>query len=180
MTETAEHATGLTRGSQPPTSSEIGDLFVATRDDLYSYLAYLTGDRLLAEDLAATAFERALKKRRLFERSRGDLRGWIFGIARNAALDALRAGGRECALELLPEVADAGDSVAASDERIALTAAMRRLRPADRELIALKFFAGLENPEIARTLKISKSNAGTQLHRAIGRLREELEGEGHV
>jgi len=49
---------------------------------------------------------------------------------------------------------------------------MAGLEPRDRELISLKFFAGLSNPEIATTLGISESNTGTRLHRAIRKLRE--------
>jgi RNA polymerase sigma-70 factor (ECF subfamily) len=46
------------------------------------------------------------------------------------------------------------------------------LAAAERELIALKFFAGLDNAEIAGLLGISESNAGTRLHRAMTKLRE--------
>ena len=42
----------------------------------------------------------------------------------------------------------------------------------DRELIALKFHAGLNNAEIADVLGVSPSNAGTRVHRALTRLRE--------
>ena len=42
--------------------------------------------------------------------------------------------------------------------------------------IALKFFAGLENDEIARVIGVSRSNAGTMLHRAMTRLRETMGG----
>ena len=44
--------------------------------------------------------------------------------------------------------------------------------PRDRELIALKFHAGLSNEEIAGVLGISESNAGTRVHRAVTKLRE--------
>lgn len=160
-----------------PSGNDFAVLFANSRDDLFSYLAYLTGDAGLAEELTAATFEKAFRKRMLFRPGRGDLRGWIFGIARNAAIDALRSGGRESALELQPEVADARDSQSRAEERMAIAEAMRKLQARDRELIALKFFAGLENEEIAQVLKISRSNAGTQLHRAMNRLRAEIGGD---
>ena len=46
------------------------------------------------------------------------------------------------------------------------------LEPRERELIALKFFAGLSNRELARVLGVSESNAGTLLHRAVTKLRK--------
>ena len=56
--------------------------------------------------------------------------------------------------------------------RVTVHAALAGLTPRERELIALKFHAGLSNPDIARVLGVSESNAGTLLHRAITKLRK--------
>lgn len=158
----------------PPAPREFDALYRDSRDDLFSYLAYLVGDRSLAEELTAHAFEKAFRKRSLFRPGRGDLRGWLFGIARNAAVDELRRGGRESALELAPEPVGSEGLDRESDDRMLVADAMRGLQSRDRELVALKFFAGLENAQIGRVLGISPSNVGTQLHRAITRLREQI------
>lgn len=158
----------------PPAAREFDSLYRDSRDDLFSYLAYLVGDRSLAEELTAQAFEKAFRKRSLFNPGRGDLRGWLFAIARNAAVDEIRRSGRESALELAPELLGAESGDRSSDDKLLIAGAMSRLQARDRELVALKFFAGLENPQIARVLGISNSNVGTQLHRAITRLREEI------
>ncbi len=50
--------------------------------------------------------------------------------------------------------------------------ALGALSARERELVALKYFAGLGNAEIASVLGISESNAGTRLHRVIEKLRE--------
>ena len=49
---------------------------------------------------------------------------------------------------------------------------MAKLSARDRELVALKYFAGLGNAEIAAVIGVSESNAGTKLHRVIEKLRE--------
>lgn len=158
---------------KPPGASAFETLYRESRDDLFAYLTYLVGDRALAEELTAEAFERAFRKRTLFKPGRGDLRGWLFAIARNAAVDELRRGGLQTALDFAPEpVADS----TAPDDRLFVAEAMRRLQPRDRELVALKFFAGLDNDQIAKVVGISRSNAGTQLHRAMSRLRESIGG----
>jgi RNA polymerase sigma factor (sigma-70 family) len=164
----------------PPAPREFDALYRDSRDDLFSYLAYLVGDRSLAEELTAQAFEKAFRKRSLFKPGRGDLRGWLFAIARNAAVDELRRSGRESALELAPEMIDADGVDRSSEDKLLVAGAMRRLQTRDRELIALKFFAGLENAQIARVLGITNSNVGTQLHRAISRLREEIGSADNV
>jgi RNA polymerase sigma-70 factor, ECF subfamily len=153
-------------------------LYRASRDDVYAYVASLVRDRGVAEEVTATAFERAYRKRSRFDPSRGEPRAWLFGIARNAALDELRRRGRQA--ELAAEPADLfspglEEDAQASERRLAVAAALGRLHSRERELIALKFFAGLTNAEIAEVLGISESNAGTKLHRAVTKLREECD-----
>ena len=150
-------------------------LYRSSRDDVYAYAAGLLRDRATAEDVTATAFERAYRKRLRFDPSRGNGRAWLFGIARNAALDELRRRGRQA--ELASEPIDASNVDAErSEQRLVLIAALEKLDPRERELVALKFFAGLANTEIAAVLKISESNAGTKPHRAITKLREVCDG----
>jgi RNA polymerase sigma-70 factor (ECF subfamily) len=149
-------------------------LYAGCRDDLYAYLASLLGDRGLAEDVTALAFERAFRRRRLFNARRGSERAWLFGIARNAALDELRRRKRTSAIvgDLPTDPWDEDGELDAVVRRATVRAAVAGLTPRERELIALKFHAGLSNPEIARVLGVSESNAGTLLHRTITKLRK--------
>src|ERR1700758_412469 len=81
-------------------------LYRSSRDDVFAYVTTLLGDRAAAEDITALAFERAYRRRRTFDRRRGEERAWLFGIARNAALDELRRRRRVAPLITDPE--DAG------------------------------------------------------------------------
>jgi RNA polymerase sigma-70 factor (ECF subfamily) len=162
---------------EAPREAEIAfeHLYRSSRDDVYAYAAGILRDRAAAEEVTATAFERAFRKRQRFDASRGKPRAWLFGIARNAALDELRRRGRhaELAAEPADTVAALGaEGVEQSERRLALGAALGTLSAGERELIALKFFAGLGNAEIAAVLEISESNAGTRLNRALNKLRE--------
>jgi RNA polymerase sigma-70 factor (ECF subfamily) len=153
-------------------------LYRSARDDVYAYVATLLRDRAAAEDVTAAAFERAYRKQRLFKSARGSERAWLFGIARNAALDELRRRKRAAALVAEPadiEAALPEDSADAALRRAAVRAGLATLDPRERELVALKFHAGLANAEIATVLGVSVSNAGTQLHRAMTKLREAVE-----
>jgi RNA polymerase sigma factor (sigma-70 family) len=150
-------------------------LYRAARDDVFAYVATMLRDRSAAEDVTALAFERAYRKQRSYDPRKGPERAWLFGIARNAALDELRRRKRTAALEGDPvDTAAIGleDHADAALRRAELRDALSSLPPRDRELIALKFHAGLTNEEIARVLGVSASNAGTRLHRAVNRLRE--------
>jgi RNA polymerase sigma-70 factor (ECF subfamily) len=151
------------------------ELYRSSRDDVYAYAAGLLRDRAAAEDVTATAFERAFRKRSRFDPNRGNGRAWLFGIGRNAALDELRRRGRQA--ELVSDPIDATSLDAErSEQRLVLVSALGKLDPRERELIALKFFAGLSNAEIAGVLGINESNAGTKLHRVVTKLREVCDG----
>ena len=154
-------------------------LYRSSRDDVYAYVAGLLRDATAAEEVTAAAFERAYRKRNHFDPRRGEPRAWLFGIARNAALDELRRRGRQAELTAEPADVDSfgpDDGAEHSERRLAVSTALERLQPGERELIALKFFAGLTNTEIAQVLGLSESNAGTKLHRAMTKLREACDG----
>jgi RNA polymerase sigma-70 factor (ECF subfamily) len=155
-------------------------LYRSSRDDVYAYVATLLREPAAAEDVTALAFERAYRRRRSFDRSRGNERAWLFGIARNAALDELRRRRRHARLAVDPEDPAAADALASTGHdpaddalrRTTLRTALDQLAPRERELVALKFHAGLSNAEIARVLGVSESNAGTLLHRTMAKLRK--------
>jgi RNA polymerase sigma-70 factor (ECF subfamily) len=154
-------------------------LYRDARDDVFAYAAGLLRDRSAAEEVTAVAFERAYRKRRRFDERRGSRRAWLFGIARNAALDELRRQKRQATLAEEPAGSASRDALIASVgpppddplERVAVRSALRQLTGRERELVALKFFAGLANREIAEVLGVSESNAGTRVHRVVEKLR---------
>jgi RNA polymerase sigma-70 factor, ECF subfamily len=151
------------------------ELYERTFPRVYAYVASLLRDRSAAEDVTAQAFERAYRKRRTYRPARGSMDAWLFGIARNAALDELRKRKRRARLEMDPE--DTGsptpeDYAELAVRRETVRAALASLDGQERDLIALKFAGGLSNGEIARVLRMSESNVGTRLHRTITKLRE--------
>jgi RNA polymerase sigma factor (sigma-70 family) len=147
-------------------------LYRGSADAVFAYAASLLRDRSAAEEVTAAAFERAFRKQRSFDPRRGTQRAWLFGIARNAALDELRRRKRAATLVEDPAADEAVAEREDLERRATVRAALASLEPGDRELIALKFHAGLGNAEIAAVLGISASNAGTRVHRALTRLRE--------
>ena len=153
--------------------SSFDALYRDASGDLFAYVMTLLRDRAAAEDVVMAAFERAYRGRSRFDRRRGTERAWLFAIARNAALDELRKRKRRASLGELEPV----DPAAAADEsdplrRAAVRAALAGLDAHERELVALKFFAGMSNAEIGAVIGTSESNAGTKLCRVVAKLRE--------
>jgi RNA polymerase sigma factor (sigma-70 family) len=151
-------------------------LYRACAADVHAYAISLLGSRSAAEDVTALAFERLYRSRSRLDRGRGTPRAWLFAIARNAALDELRRRRRQPQGELhedLPDARDHEDALADIARRAAVRDALAALPLREREVVLLKFHGQLSNGELARALGISESNAGTRLHRALTRLREQ-------
>ena len=158
-----------------PAGESFEALYRSTFPRVYGYVASLLRDPAAAEDVTAQAFERAYRKRRSFRAARGSSEAWIFGIARNAALDELRKRKRRAGLHgdledvSGPEPAEYAELTL---RRETVRAALATLDPHEREIVSLKFAGGLGNAEIAKVLRISETNAGTRLHRALEKLRK--------
>jgi RNA polymerase sigma factor (sigma-70 family) len=144
-------------------------LYRSTFPRVYAYVASMLRDRSAAEEVTAQAYERAFRKRSSYRAGRGSAEAWLFGIARNAALDELRRLKRRGAL--VDDVADPDDHSEDVVLRETVRAALATLDPRERDLLALKYKGGLSNGEIARVLSIRESNVGTRLHRAMEKLR---------
>jgi RNA polymerase sigma-70 factor (ECF subfamily) len=151
------------------------ELYRSSRDDVFAYVFTLLRDRAAAEDVTALAFERAYQRRATFDRRRGQERAWLFGIARNGALDELRRRRRVAKLTVEPadqEPESVIDGAEVALRRTAVRTALKQLSGREREIVALKFHAGLSNAELAKVLDVTESGAGTLLYRTMQKLRE--------
>jgi RNA polymerase sigma-70 factor (ECF subfamily) len=150
---------------------------------VYNYIRYRVRDAQLADDLTAQVFERVLATLHRYRPERAPFAGWLFSIVRNIIADHFRAQKRRrwlpfdfladhSAVESQPE-----EITAANDSHHRLLEAAARLKDRERDLIALKFAAGLTNRQIAALTGLSESNVAVILYRSIQRLRTLLKDE---
>jgi RNA polymerase sigma factor (sigma-70 family) len=156
-------------------TAEFEALYRDSAPAIFSFVAGMLRDRSAAEEVTAIAFERGFRARATFDPRRGAPRAWMFGIARNAALDELRRRGRIAELPPdpedrtspgPPELAEAGA------RRAVVLRALDALEPHERELVTLRFDGGLSHAEIGEILDVTATNASTMLHRAVIKLRK--------
>lgn len=141
---------------------------------VYSYAAYVTGHAFDAEDVTSEVFERALRYRESFDSTRGDPSAWLLGIARRVIADRSL---RELPTDQIPEeLVESHDTTSTS--RMDITAAIAKLDERERHLIALRFGADLTAKEIGRVLELRPNTVEVALHRALARLRAELDDGG--
>ena len=145
---------------------------------VYSYAAYRLGDGPDAEDVTSEVFERALRYRSSYDRSKGEPVGWLLGIARRCVGAALTARAADQPVAEIVEPSGNHDVEGDSVRRLTLAAAVAQLGDRDRELIALRFGADLTAAQIGSVLDTKTNAVEVALHRAFGRLRTILDEEG--
>jgi RNA polymerase sigma-70 factor (ECF subfamily) len=143
---------------------------------VYNFFRYRLGNAADAEDLTGRTFEKAWAARHRYRRDVASFSTWLMSIARNVAIDHSRSRREHVPLDEAAYVATSttpeSEAVRRSDAH-RLAALLAGLSDRERELIAMKYGAEMNNRAIARATGLSESNIGTILHRAVQRIRGE-------
>jgi RNA polymerase sigma-70 factor (ECF subfamily) len=172
----------------PSAFAELYDFYLPR---IYGYVVRRVEERSVAEDVTATAFERALAAIRAGSFRNESFGGWLYRVAGNAVVDHVRRGRR-----FVPPGVRAGDgpdadpardagiaderavaAFTAAVERDALARALAELPDASRRVIVLRYLDGLEGELLAAALGCTRGTAAVRLHRALRSLRGLLEQE---
>ena len=147
---------------------------------LAARVAYvITASSADAEDVAQDAFVKAYYALDRF-REGAPFRPWLLRIVANEAKNRRVAAGRRQTVDLVAAADRASgetalspeDAAVAADVRAGLVAAINRLRPDDRLVLAYRFFFDLSEHEMADALGVARGTVKSRLSRAMGRLRE--------
>ncbi len=144
---------------------------------LVSFLHRFMPDRDDAEDLAQEVFLKAFKYLSKYDASRGEFRNWLFRIATNTGLDALKQRKRravrdEYVAQLERETSnDAVNPVTDSESIASIKSALQSLPPAERQVVILAYYHDLSWREISNTFDIPLGTVKSRMHSALKRLR---------
>jgi RNA polymerase sigma-70 factor (ECF subfamily) len=158
--------------------------------ELYGYLRRYLGDGTLAEDVFQNTFLQVFVKIASYEPGR-PVRPWLYTIATNQAIDAMRRNGRHQAVSLNQgredkTPADPDDLVSSlecktvspldaaqgEERRLAVRAAVDKLPDFLRQVVLLGYYQGLKYREIADILDIPLGTVKSRLHTALAKLQE--------
>jgi RNA polymerase sigma-70 factor (ECF subfamily) len=158
--------------------------------ELFGYLRRYLGDATMAEDVFQNTFLQVYVKSGQYEPGR-PVRPWLYTIATNQAIDALRRNGRHQALSLDQGREEAGDGDAHSllealegrgpgpadaaewqERRELIRASVERLPDFLRQVLVLAYYQGLKYREIAEILDIPVGTVKSRLHAALVKLQE--------
>ena len=149
-----------------------------TARQVWAYLARITGDRTLADDLLQESYYRFLRAQRAFT-SDSHRRNYLFRIATNLAHDRHRRLRGIISVPVPAEhepgaLADGRDLAAETVRRTDLARAMATLKPREREMLWLAYANGSSHEEIAESLGLRKASIKILLFRARRRLASAL------
>jgi RNA polymerase sigma-70 factor (ECF subfamily) len=137
------------------------------------------GDRGRAEDAVQETFVSIWRSAGTYKPERGPGAPWLYGVARNAVVDRSRARGEDAA-----ETPDTASGDAAPDEeaeaawvRWRVHRALEGLPEREREVIALAYWSGLSQSEVAARLGIPLGTVKTRTRSALRRLSDLLEDD---
>jgi RNA polymerase sigma-70 factor, ECF subfamily len=162
--------------------------------DRYSTVVYRMALRILknreqAEDVVQEVFWRVWRRSSSFERDRGRVAQWIFGIAHNLCIDELRRlrarptpvyedVDHPVIQQLTDEQIDVPATVWASEQRRTIAEALDHLPPPQRQAIELAYFSGLSHQEIATRLNRPLGTIKTRVRLGLQKLGSLLTARG--
>ena len=148
-------------------------------DPLYGYIYSITGDQHLSEDVLGETYLRMVEKIDTYTFYGAPFKAWLYRIAHNLAINALRRGQHTAGSADLEragrQVDDPATTIAARFEAEELRAALAELTAEQQQVVLLRFVAGQSPGEVAQVLDKTE-NAVKQMQfralRSLGRLLE--------
>ena len=155
-------------------------LYSLYQKELYLYLYSLCGDRHLAEDLLHETFLKALLA---LPDGHGNMRAWLYMVARNLFYNQQKKKSREILMDEqiypLEEKTEKGlpEKIFEEEDRRMLYQAIRRLDIKKREIIQMQYFGGMTQKEIAAVLHITLENVAYRARKELKKYLEECRKE---
>lgn len=159
------------------TDQEFAELVRDLERPIGAFLAQMTADRALAADLMQETFLVAWRERSQMPADATKHRAWLYGVARNRALNALRRERRRARAinRLVTRASRDGPQNAHEDALAMRDLLVRTLRPADRSLFVLRYVHGFYGPELAQLAGLTPAALRKRLQRSSERLAQACE-----
>lgn len=151
-------------------------LFERYHKRIFNFLARMTLDRQLAEDLTQNVFLRIIRYRSSY-REGAKFQSWIYQVARNVFSDHYQAQknrfqGKVDVEKISDHMADRDDYEEMDAKEKLLHRSMEKLTEEQRELLILTRFQQMKYEEVAQIMDTTVANVKVKIHRAIAKLRE--------
>jgi RNA polymerase sigma-70 factor (ECF subfamily) len=162
--------------------SALQEVYQSTSAKLFGLILRILGDRGEAEDALQEVYVSVWRRAGSFDAARASPVTWLAAIARNRAIDRLRASGRPRPaepIEAARDIADGGEDalarLQAGEERARLMGCVEELESRQASAIRSAFFGGLSYPELAERAGVPLGTMKSWIRRGLLRLRDCLD-----
>jgi RNA polymerase sigma-70 factor (ECF subfamily) len=162
--------------------SALQEVYRSTSAKLFGLILRILGDRGEAEDALQEVYVSVWRRAGSFDAGRASPVTWLAAIARNRAIDRLRASGRprpsepiEAARDVADGGADALAQLEAGEDRARLVGCVDELEARQASAIRSAFFGGLSYPELAEGAGVPLGTMKSWIRRGLLRLRDCLD-----
>ena len=152
-------------------------LYDLTSHRVFGIVLAVLQNRPAAEEVAQEVYVQIWRQAARFDAAQANPMGWISSIARNRAIDRLRAERSRGLVQYSDDVPDIADESASADaplDTLVLTRALENLRPEYRRIILLSYFRGYTQSELSEVLNIPLGTVKSWMKRGLAELREAL------
>lgn len=157
---------------------EIGAIYEQYHLSIFRYLYYRVGDLYTAEDLASEVFVHMIRSLNQFRPNSVSFQAWLYQIARNLAIDHYRKSKVRNHTELEENLSSGEEALDSTIEKKLnnerLRRALNKLSNDQREVIELRFIAGMPISEVAQILHKSENAIKAHQRRGLAALRQIL------
>ena len=147
--------------------------------ELYLYIYSLSRNHHIAEDLTQETFLKALLS---LPEEHGNIRAWLYMVARNLFFNYRKKASRNVSLEEEMKRSDEEKDLLANmienERKLQLYQALKKLDMKKREILLLQYFGDLSQKEIAAVLHITPENVRVLAYRAKKELKKYMEQQG--
>ena len=167
---------GMIQAPNQTPADRLDQMVLQYEKDLLRICCIYLRDRTAAEDVVQETFLKAFRNLDSF-RGESSEKTWLISIAINCCRDYRRSAwyryiDRSISVDQLPILS----SALPSDDHIALSMAIMKLKPKYMEVVLLRFYEGYPIKEIARILNLTEAAVSSRINKAKQKLKTELEG----
>ncbi|MBI2638999.1 sigma-70 family RNA polymerase sigma factor [Candidatus Peregrinibacteria bacterium] len=140
---------------------------------IFAYVTRRIGNRDEAEDLTSNIFVRVLENMKKFDPKKSSFKTWIYTIATRMMIDYFRTHKKKRteSIEMAETISDPQknphEQAQENQQRQKVLSVIDQLSDRHQRILMLKYFSGLETPELALALGVTENNASVIVHRAL-------------